>query len=295
MIFQIKNNFEIYVQKFLMYLSRNGYSDETIKGYSKDLEKFFRHLVGTYGAQVTVLDITKEDILDHQDALTRNGYAKNSIARHISTIKSFSKYLFNEVGCGDDPGSKVKTPKVYTPLTTVLTEEQMKRFLEAARNYSPFYHVLTSFLYYTGSRITPVVTLLKEHVYLQEKKVYFPKIKGGKDLYLPIHDQLLNLLDQHIYAYRKESRYVFPSPKSLDKPVSNADVRFHLKKIQKVAGIQTKMTPHVIRHCTATHLTLKGADQRYLAAILGHSDLRSTMRYQHLNVDNLRDTLSILD
>ncbi|MFB6467398.1 tyrosine-type recombinase/integrase [Cytobacillus sp. Hz8] len=295
MIFQVKNNYEVFVKKFLMYLSRNGYSEETIVGYSKDLAKFNQHLIDTYGSQVTVLDITKEDILDYQDALTRNGYAKNSIARHISTIKSFSKYLFNEVGCGDDPGSKVKTPKVYTPLTTVLTEEQMKQLIETAKNYSPFYHVLISFLYYTGSRISPVITLLKEHVYLNEKKVYFPKIKGGKDLYLPLHDQLVNLLEQHIYSYRKESRYVFPSPKFLDKPISAADVRFHLKKIQKAAGIQVKITPHLIRHCTATHLTLKGADQRYLAAILGHSDLRSTMRYQHLNVDNLRDTLSTLD
>ena len=241
------------------------------------------------------MDVTKEDILDFQDTLTRKGYAKNTIARNISTIKSFSKFLFNEMDYGDDPGSKVKTPKVFTPLTTVLTEEQMSDFLLVAKQYSPFYHVLTSFLYYTGSRITPVVTLLKENVNLEERKIYFPKIKGGKDLYLPLHEQLTDLLFSHRYSYRKESKYVFPSPKFLDKPISATDVRYHLKKIQKLADIQVKITPHVIRHCTATHLTLKGADQRYLAAILGHSDLRSTMRYQHLNVENLRDTLSVLD
>lgn len=111
MIFLVKNNFEAHVKKFLIYLSRNDYSDETITGYSKDLNKFYQYLVENYGAQVTVLDFTKEDILDYQDSLLRKGLAKNSIARHISTIKSFSKYLFNELDFGNDPGSKVKIPK----------------------------------------------------------------------------------------------------------------------------------------------------------------------------------------
>lgn len=294
MIFQRKNSFDIYINKFLKHLSRNGYSKETISGYSKDMNKFYHFLIGTYGNGVTVLDITKEDILDFQDMLTENRYAKNSIARYISAIKSFSKYLFNELNIGDDPAGKVRTPKVYTPITNILTEEQMKKFLDAAKTYSPFYHVLVNLLYYTGSRITPAITLLKENVYLEEEKIYFPKIKGGKDLYLPLHPVLTELLYEHIYSYRVESDFVFPSPKLRNKPISANEVRANIRKIQQLAEIQVKVTPHLIRHCTATHLTLKGADQRYLAAILGHSDLRSTVRYQHLNVENLRDTLSVL-
>lgn len=294
MIFLVKNNFEAHVKKFLIYLSRNDYSDETISGYSKDLNKFYQFLVENYGAQVTVLDFTKEDILDYQDSLLRKGLAKNSIARHISTIKSFSKYLFNELDFGNDPGSKVKTPKTYTPLIKVITEEQMQQFLDVAKQYSSFYYTLAAFLYYTGSRISPVITLLKDHVSLEDKKVYFPKIKGGKDLYLPLHEQLVDILLAYFELTPKTSTYVFPSPKFLNKHISASYVRYHLKKIQKLAGIETIITPHIIRHCTATHLTLKGADQRYLATILGHSDLRSTMRYQNLKVDHLRETLSIL-
>lgn len=295
MIFQVENSFEIYINKFVMYLSRNGYSEETIYGYSKDLNKFHQHLIGTYGTQVTITDIAKEDILDFQDMLTKKEYAKNTIARHISTIKSFSKFLYNEIGISDNPAGKVRTPRVYTPLTNILTESQLKIFLDTAKEYSPFFHVLANFLYYTGSRITPAISLLKTNVYLEEGKVYFPKIIGGKDLYLPLHPTLTELLYEHIYTYRLESDYVFPSPKFKNKPITANDVRVNLRKIQQLSGLQVKITPHVIRHCTATHLTLKGTDQRYLAAILGHSDLRSTMRYQHLNVENLRDTLSVLE
>lgn len=69
MIVLVKNNFEAHVKKFLIYLSRNDYTDETITGYSKDLNKFYQYLVENYGAQVTVLNFTKEDILDYQDDL----------------------------------------------------------------------------------------------------------------------------------------------------------------------------------------------------------------------------------
>jgi site-specific recombinase XerD len=295
MIFPSTQGFKIYVTKFLKYLERNDYSPETIVGYSKDLQKFHSHLITIYGSGVTVTDISKEDILDYQDWLAKTGYAKNSIARHISTIKSFSKYLFVEVNCNDDPGSKIKTPKVFTPLTNVLTEDQMKSLLHAAKEYSTFYYVLISFIYYTGSRLSPVINLLKENVNLNESKVYFPRIKGGKDLHLPLHPTLTELLYNFIYYYRSESEYVFPSPRFKNKPVNASYVRSNLQKIKKLANINTKVTPHTLRHCTATHLTLKGADQRYLAAILGHTDLRSTMRYQHLNVDNSRSTLATLD
>lgn len=165
----------------------------------------------------------------------------------------------------------------------------MQQFLDVAKQYSSFYYTLVVLLYYTGSRITPVITLINDHVSLEDIKVYFPKIKGVKDFYLPLHDQLVDIASAYVESNPKTSTYVFPSPKFLNKHISASYVRYHLKKIQNLAGIETKITPHIIRHCTAT---LKGADQRYLAAILGHSDLRSTMRYQHLKVDHLRETLS---
>lgn len=229
MIFLVKNNFEAHVKKFLKYLSRNDYSDETITGYSKDLNKFYQYLVENYGAQVTVLDFTKEDILDYQDSLLRKGLAKNSIARHISTIKSFSKYLFNELDFGNDPGNKVKTP-TYTLLIRVITEEQMQQFLDVAKQYSSFYYTLAAFLYYTGSRITPVIILINDHVSLEDIKVYFPKIKGVKDFYLPLHDQLVDIASAYVESNPKTSTYAFPSPKFLNKHISTSYVRYHLKK-----------------------------------------------------------------
>ena len=295
MFFHSISDFLRMIDKFLRHLKRNNYSEETVVAYSKDLKKFYTFLKETHGEQLIITDITKEDILDFQDFLVHKGFAKNSVARHISCIKSFFNFLYNELGITNNPGSKVRTPKVFTPLSKILTVDEIEQYMSVAKSYSTYYFVLISCLYYTGSRITPVIQLLKENVDLQAQKVYFPKIKGGKDLYLPLHPKLSKILMEFIYTYRPNSDYVFPSPKQMNKPISVSDVRVNMKEIQKLSKIETRITPHVIRHCTATHLTLNGVDQRYLASILGHSDLRSTMRYQHLNVENLRNSIEFLE
>src|SRR5699024_5526103 len=106
-----------------------------------------------------------------------------------------------------------------------------------------------------------------------------PKVKGGKDLYLPIHDDLLALFESYFLTYLPaKCKYVFPSPRRAKQPISAASVRNKLRVAVVKAGINAHITPHTLRHCTATHLTIKNVEQRTIASILGHSDLRSTMR-----------------
>lgn len=92
----------------------------------------------------------------------------------------------------------------------------------------------------------------------------------------------------------RENTYAFLSKKFLDKPISAGNVRLKLRLIAEAAGISKKVTPRQIRHCTAAHLTIKKVDQRRIANILGHSDLRSTARYQHLSIEHLRDSINLL-
>lgn len=125
--------------------------------------------------------------------------------------------------------------------------------------------------------------------------LYFPKVKGGKDLYLPLHHKLVELYTIYLKEhYFDESPYVFPSKRIKSQPVSASDVRMKLSRMIREAGISKKITPHGIRHSTATHLTIKKVDQRSIASILGHSDLRSTIRYQHLSIEHLREPLNVL-
>lgn len=88
--------------------------------------------------------------------------------------------------------------------------------------------------------------------------------------------------------------FVFPSRKVPNQPLSASDIRNKLRLAANHAGLDSAITPHTLRHCTATHLTINNVPQHKIASILGHADLRSTMRYQHLTVDHLRDSVNVL-
>jgi site-specific recombinase XerD len=294
MIYGVKFNLPLLQQKFIRHLKRNNYSPETLVGYDKDLMKFGKYIFGVYDGSVLVEELGKDDLQDYLDFLREESYSLNTIARNISTLKSFFNYLVSELSFTENPAGKIKTPQPYTPLPEILTLNEIEHFLNTTKNYSKVHFVLLSSIYYTGSRLTPIRLLLKQNIYLEERRIYFPRIKGGRDLHLPIHPKLYDILDEYLYHHRHESEFVFPSNRFKNKPMSAADIRIHIKKVQKRAGINKRITPHIIRHCTATHLTVLGVDQRYISAILGHVDLRSTARYQHLNVDNLRDSLKKL-
>lgn len=285
----------IYAKKFIRHLKRQLYSEETISAYQKDLKRFQAFLLQEYGGNILTEEIQKEDILDFMGYLENQGLKPNTIFRHLSTLKSFYKFLVYEMEFKVDVAARIKHKAVYTPLPEPLTFEEMDLLLTSAKEYSTFYHVFFSLLYYTGSRIGPIQTLLKENIDLKQKKLYFPKIKFGKDLHLPIHDSIFPVLADYLIETRMNgSTYVFPSPKSKNKPISKSTVRLNMKKIAKIAGINKRVFPHLFRHSTATHLTLLDLDQKFIASILGHSDLRSTARYQQLNVENLRPKLNKL-
>jgi site-specific recombinase XerD len=294
-VLQQQFDLPMYAQKFLRHLRRQNYSIETLKGYENDLKRFAAFLEKEYGKNLLTEEIQKEDLLDYLGVLEREGLKPNSVSRNLSTLKSFYKFLVYEMDFKIDVAARIKQPKIYTPIPEILDFNEVQLFLKTAEGLSDFYHVFFSMLYYTGSRLTPIRTLLKKHIDSKNGKVYFSRIKRGRDLYLPLNNRLKNLLDDFLFDTRfSESPYLFPSPKVKGQPISPADVRTKMKQIAKAAGIDKRITPHILRHCTATHLTLLDVDQKYISRILGHTDLRSTARYQQLNVENIRPAVNKL-
>lgn len=284
--------FDESVRLFLEHLERQCYSAETSSGYGKDLE-CFRRFMGKKDFPLEA--IGKEELLKFMDDGRNRGNRTSTIGRRLSTMKSFYKFLVYELDFPVDVAARIRIPKVYVPLKNILTEEEVKRLLEAAQLLGPCYHLLFSMLYYTGSRLTPVRVLERNHINLAEGLIYFPKVKGGKDLYLPLHAALQAPIEQYLSEHlTRESRYVFPSNRCPDQPLSPSDIRNKLRWVAHSAGLDISITPHTLRHCTATHLTIRNVPQHTIASILGHADLRSTMRYQHLAVGHLRDPLNKL-
>lgn len=288
--------FEACKQLFLAHLERHRYSSETSNGYDKDLECFRRYIVSGGGKHdFSLEEIGKNHLLGFMDDGRERGNKASTIGRRLSTLKSFYKFLVYELDYPVDVAARIRIPKVYIPLKNILTEEEVERLLSSALQISPCYHLLFSVIYYTGSRLTPVRTLERSHVRLEESVIYFPKVKGGKDLYLPINDHLKGVFE-HYFAEQslEDSVYIFQSPRCPNQPLSPSDIRNKLRLAAKYAAVNQSITPHTLRHCTATHLTIRNVPQQKIASILGHSDLRSTMRYQHLSVEHLRDSLNML-
>lgn len=293
-----KSNFEfkLCMDGFLEHLIRNCYSNETIKGYKKDLQYFEKYMSSKLNqTNFDVGDVKKDHLLQFMDHGRGRGHKTNTIARRISTLKSFYKFIVFELDYPIDLAARIKIPKTYIPLPKILSQSEVHLLLNKAKELSFSYQLLFSVLYYTGSRLTPVRTLEVQHVSLTDGIIYFPKVKGGKDLYLPIHDNL-RMLFKKFFANKlsEENKFMFQSIKIPNQPLSAADVRKKLKIAASMAGIESNVTPHLLRHCTATHLTINNVEQRKIANILGHSDLRSTIRYQHLSVDHLKDSINSL-
>lgn len=284
-----------YIEKFLRFLKRDFYSEETVIGYTKDLDSFNQYIYHEYNGKILVRDISRHDLLDYLTYLHEvKRYKQSSSQRHLSTLKSFYKFLVYEMNFDDNVASKIKHKKMYTPLPELLTKEEVEHFLQTAKAYSFYFYVLYSMIYYTGSRITPIIEFQKKNVDFVNRKLYFPKVKGGRDLYLPIHELLFPLLEQFLAKHpAPTSPYVFHSPTNPERHIVADTVRIHMRKIKKAAGYKEKrITPHILRHCMATHLTIAGVSQRYLTELLGHVDLRSAYRYQQLNVEDLRDSIN---
>ncbi|GED32736.1 tyrosine-type recombinase/integrase [Brevibacillus centrosporus] len=293
----IQKNFDLYdyTEKFLDHLTKRKKSEETIKGYKKDLKQFGKFLHQTYNGNILTEEIQKGDILDFLDVLEKRGLKDSSIARALSTLKSFYKYLVFEQGFTKNVASLIMHPELKTPTTVILTIDEIERLMETAKRHFPFHHMIFLLLYFTGSRLSPVRTLQRSDINLKNGTVYFGKTKGDKQTTLPLHDELLPLLDDFLHLYRNNgSSYVFPSPKSIHKPISASDIRKKLKQAAELAGIEKRVYPHLLRHIMASRLTALGVGQVQLARLLCHADTRPTNRYIHLDVEHLRPSINLL-
>ena len=288
--------FDESMQLFLKHLEQQHYSSETSSGYKKDLECFRRFMAKKMGEQDFPLDIVrKEELLAFMDDGRARGNSTSTIGRRISTMKSFYKFLFYELDFPEDVASRIRVPKEHVPLGNILTEGEVKRLLSAAQLLRPEYALLFSVLYYTGSHLTPVRLIERSHVNLEEGVIYFPEIKGGKELYLPLHEQLKEQFEHYFSIYlTDENPYVFPSKRCPNQPLSASDVRNKLRAAASHAGLNYSITPQTLRRCRAMHLTNRNVPQQAIASILGHSDLRSTMKYQRQVPGDLRGLLNML-
>jgi len=278
------------------YLSRlsvdKGLSQATIEAYSNDILDFIDFIIKQKIKEPKEID--SYHILLWLKKLRERGIIATSIARRLSSLRGFFKFLVKEYNLEKDPISNITSPKLGRKLPIVLSISEVERLLEQPNIKNPRGlrdKALLELVYACGLRVSEAVTLKMPQI---EFSTGFLRVfgKGNKERIIPIGEIAIYWIKKYISEARPillkntQSMYVFIGNKG--RPISRQRFWQILKNYTIKAGISENVTPHVLRHCFATHLLEGGADLRVVQMLLGHASLSTTQIYTHLNLSYLR-------
>ena len=281
------------VDRFLLHLSvERGVSVHTVRAYSADLARFLEWCTR---AEADPLSLTHRQMRSYLAELDRARYARRTIARRLSSIRSFYAYLHSEGIVTTDPSAVLATPKVPSRLPKVIPNENVLGMLEAPDTSTPTGlrdRAVLEMLYATGARVSEVAGLRLADLDLAQGQLTVMG-KGGKERIIPMHRLAVARLREYLQegrpriVSRASDEAVFLSVRGA--PLSADAIRRMFKRYLAIAGAASSLSPHAMRHTFATHLLDSGADLRTVQELLGHVALSTTQIYTHLSTQRLQD------
>ncbi|MCI9586264.1 MAG: site-specific tyrosine recombinase XerD, partial [Bacilli bacterium] len=270
-------------------LLEKKYSKNTIISYTNDLNKFKNY----FKNKKILKNISHNDIKEYIRHLSKEENTR-SIARTISTLKSFYKFLLIEKFINKSPLENISSPKQKKELPKILSEEEIDKLLNIPlnNNYSYRNKAMLELMYSSGLRVSELINLKVIDIDLDMAlvRVYG---KGSKERVIPLGEFAINALKEYITYHRssmlkkKPCDYLFLNSRG-DKMTRQAFFKI-LKELAKTQNIKTEFSPHTLRHSFATHLLKHGADLRSIQELLGHSDVSSTQIYTHISNEKLKE------
>ena len=279
---------ETLIQEFSDYLrieKRN--SPNTILAYRSDLIRFSSELSGK-----PLESITTANIRGFLISLRSQGMSASSIARSLSSIKSFFKYLCQDKQLKNNPAIILESPKHWRKLPDVLTHEDVDKLLKGPDLNSKLGlrdKAMLEILYASGLRVSELVSLKVSQLNLE---VGYLRIlgKGSKERIVPIGTLAKRAMEKYItssrqtlISNRKDNRKtdeLFLTRRGMG--MTRQGFWKLLKGYVAKVNIKASVSPHTLRHAFATHLLERGADLRSVQQMLGHSDISTTQIYTHI-------------
>jgi integrase/recombinase XerD len=281
------------LDQFLNYLTvERGLSLNTLDSYSRDLIKYLDFL-----STKDIKDISETSdltIISFISTLKKEGLSNRSIARNLTSIKMFYKYLTFDHHTANNPTLNIGTPKRTSKLPNVLSIKEVDELIQKPDRSAPLGLRDAAFLellYATGLRVSEIVSLSLNDINL-EAGYLIAYGKGSKERLIPIGEVAQNLIKEYLKKARptllrnKQSHYLFATRSG--KPMSRQGFWKLIKKYALAAGIRKNITPHTLRHSFASHLLERGADLRSVQMMLGHADISSTQIYTHVTTERLK-------
>jgi len=274
--------------KYVSYLEvERNVSPYTVRNYTTDLLDFFQFLKDKKIDSLKEVD--RHTLRDYLSQLMERGFVKASIARKLSAIRSFYRYLLREEIISTSPVATTSSPKLDKRLPSFLTIEEMNRLLEAPDLSTPQGlrdRALLELLYASGLRVSELVSLNLEQVNLETRDIRVWG-KGSKERMVLIGEPAARALTDYLNQGRLELLGEKVSSALLlnryGKRLIERRVQRILEKYANIINIGKRVYPHMLRHTFATHLLDGGADLRVVQELLGHASLSSTQIYTHVS------------
>jgi integrase/recombinase XerD len=282
------------LDRFLdMLWLEEGLSLNTRKAYQSDLQAFAAWLLKRRSCLLDAAD--SSDIEAYLGSRYRDGAKSRSMARLVSSLRKFFRYLLRENLIATDPTLRIDPPKIGRPLPKTLTEADVESLLAAPDVQDDLGlrdRAMLELLYATGLRVSELVGIRLNQVNLRQGVVRVVG-KGSKDRLVPLGEEA----EMWLGRYAGEARPAILGSRVSDdlfvtsrgSAMSRQAFWLLIKRYALLAGIRKPISPHTLRHAFATHLLNHGADLRVVQMLLGHSDLSSTQIYTHVAQERLRD------
>ena len=278
-----------YLQQYLNYLRfEKNLSDNSVSSYRNDLERYLNYLSTQKINRPE--NIQSKHIRRLLQLLSELGLSTSTLARNLSSIRSFHLFLISEDLILSDPSEHVEGPKLRRHLPSVLTFKEVEQLCQNIPMDTPLGlrdRAMIEVLYACGLRISELLTLLLREIYFKEE---FIRIlgKGSKERLVPISARALNWINKYLELsrpvldkFQRSNGVAFLNKRGTG--LSRMGFWKILQKYTQESGIRKEIHPHTFRHSFATHLLEGGADLRAVQEMLGHSDISTTQIYTHLD------------
>lgn len=268
-----------------------GLRQNSLEAYQRDLIRYLTHLAGRR-REVTSLDRT--EVPRYLLALREAGLNPRSVARHLSAIRQFHRFLVRQGRAAEDPTAHLEAPRPWRRLPGVLSSEEVDRLLAVRATGTPQdlrNRAMLELMYASGLRVSELISLRLGDVDLSVGIVRVVG-KGDKERLVPVGDAAAASLRVYLrdgrprLAKRRASDGLF-----LGRHGGGLTRQMFWNVIKRAAveaGISKSVTPHTLRHSFATHLLEHGADLRSVQLMLGHADIATTQVYTHLSRSHLK-------
>lgn len=300
------------VDSFLdMLTTERGAAMNTRQAYWRDLADFSLYLRDR--ATKEIVDASADEIKSYLRDLGDKVHVKGqnsaqiatrTVARRLSALRQFYRYLVSENIRKDDPTSNIESPKQARTLPKTLSEGEVSSLIKSAAGAGGADSVrlvcLLEMLYATGLRVSELVGLPMSAI-SDDRQFLMVAGKGGRERMVPLSEPAQKAVSRYVEVRQQfvggedktgQSQWLFPSRTSESGHLTRQRFAQLLKDLAETAGIESsRVSPHILRHAFATHLLSNGADLRSVQKMLGHADIATTQIYTHIVGEKAKQTV----